>query len=288
MKPILILLVAILFPVVPMTAEKVASMPAPAGYVDDYAGVMTPAGKAAIDRICHEVHAKTKAQIFVVTIKSLDGETIQTFANDLFHNWKVGEAKTDRGVLLLFAIADRKWRIEVGYGLEGALNDAKVGRIGRDMVPALKDADYDHAALSGTQAVAEVIAQDAGVMLDPSPVAPPVQSLTPAPVQSSGGDGAGIFLLLLFFGFILLIVIVAARRRRRYYDDGYLIEPGVYIAPTEPIVYGAAAPSIFSSSGNDYTPPSSSGSDSGSSFGGDSFSGGGGGDSGGGGADGGW
>jgi uncharacterized protein len=152
----------------PAFAEKVATMPAPSGYVDDYAGVISAAAKTELESICNEVHNKTRAQIFLVTVKSTDGEEVQTFANELFAKWKIGEKKTDRGVLLLFAVNDRKRWIEVGYGLEGILNDAKVGDIGREMVPDLRAGRYDAATRIGVLEVAQIVAADAGVTLDES------------------------------------------------------------------------------------------------------------------------
>src|ERR1700733_8135699 len=106
-------------------AEKVSTMPAPTGYIDDYAGVISASANTELEAISNEVHNKTRAQIFLVTVKSTEGEEVQTFANELFAKWKIGEKKTDRGVLLLFAIDDHKRWIEVGYGLEGNLNAAK-------------------------------------------------------------------------------------------------------------------------------------------------------------------
>ena len=89
-------------------AEKVATMPAPTGYVDDYAGVISAPAKTELEGLCNEVHEKTKAQVFFVTVKTLEGESMEEFANDLFHKWKIGEKKTDRGILLILAIADRR------------------------------------------------------------------------------------------------------------------------------------------------------------------------------------
>jgi uncharacterized protein len=160
------LLLLFLITALPALAEKVATLPAPTGYVDDYAGAVSDPAKAEIEDLCREVHDKTKAQIFLVTVKTLEGETAATFANELFAKWKIGEKKTDRGVLLLFAIKDRKRWIEVGYGLEGILNDAKVGDIGREMVPALQAANYDDATKLGVREVSRIIAADSSVTLD--------------------------------------------------------------------------------------------------------------------------
>jgi uncharacterized protein len=264
----------------PVRAEKVASMPAPTGYVNDYAGVITPAGKAEIEGICREVHAKTKAQIFLVTIKSLEGESVEQFSNDLFHKWKIGEKKTDRGVMLLLAINDHKRRIEVGYGLEGILMDAKVGRIGRDMVPALKDSDYDEAARVGVNAIADAIADDAHVTLTgasnlPDQPPPPVTSAPPSSELSHAGDIAMGVLVGCLFGVFGLIIWAIMRHRSVAYGSS----PGYY---------DPGSVNTFTSSGSSDSSSSSSSdssSDSGSS---DSFSGGDGGDSGGGGASGDW
>src|SRR3984885_6516024 len=253
-------------------AEKVATMPAPAGYIDDYAGVLTDDGKSELESLCREVHNKTKAQVFFVTVKTLDGEAVETFANELFAKWKIGEKKTDRGVLLVLAIAEHKRWIEGGYGLEGILNDAKVGDIGREMVPELKAAKYDDAARTGVRGVSKVIAADAGVTIDgledadasPSDDSA-VQSDTPSvgvpssEINKGGAWAVGAFFLLAFGGFGAFVWW-----RVRMFRRG---NPGA---------------ALFGSSG------SSSDSDSRSSFGGggsdDSFSGGDGGSSGGGGA----
>lgn len=293
MKSLRVLFAALLL-VSAAVAEKASTMPAPAGYVDDYAGVMTADGKARIDNICHEVHLKTKAQIFVVTIKSLEGESIDTFANDLFHKWKIGEKKTDRGILVLLAVNDRKRRIEVGFGLEGILPDAKVGGIGREMVPLLKESNYDAAALLAVKSIANTIAQDAKVSLvstADSP-APPVENPVPATVASlppssnagSGGDIAMAIMMVVFFGFFGLIIWAIVRRKHAAYGSApAYYDPGVNTFTN----YGISDPNPSStgifSGGSD---TSSSGSDSFSSS--DSFSGGDGGDSGGGGASGDW
>src|ERR1700712_2468863 len=79
----------------PSFAEKVATMPAPTGYINDYAGFLTAPAKSELEDLCRELHDKTRAQLFVVTIKTLDGESVETFSNQLFHKWKIGEKKTD-------------------------------------------------------------------------------------------------------------------------------------------------------------------------------------------------
>jgi uncharacterized protein len=147
-------------------AERVEDLPKPTNYVSDFAHVLSPETEARLDRLCGQLdHSATNAQIAVVTIKSLDGDDVSNFANRLEEKWKVGKKGSDRGILMLFAIQDRKRWIEVGYGLEGILPDAKVGDIGRQMVPALKAGDYDRAVTTGVVQIANVIAADAKVSL---------------------------------------------------------------------------------------------------------------------------
>jgi uncharacterized protein len=251
-------------------AEKVATMPAPTGYVDDYAGVMSAPAKTQVEALCKEVHEKTKAQVFFVTVKTLDGEAVETFANELFHTWKIGEKKTDRGILLLLAIDDHKRWIEVGYGFEGILNDAKVGDIGREMVPSLKASNYDEAARIGVQDVSKVIAADSGVTLDALSDAPPATTET-QPVEEEQSDRKSLPWVVAVVPFALFFVLF-----------GFLIRAAI----KRGVSFGGGGGGGGGGMG---------GSDGGSSFGGggssDSgggFSGGDGGDSGGGGAGGSW
>lgn len=153
-------------PVVPVRAEQVKDLPKPTDYVNDFAHVLSPEAVAKIDSLCAQLdHTKANAQIAVVTVKTLDGEDSAQWANELEDQWKIGRKGSDRGVLVLLAIDDHKRRIEVGYGLEGILNDAKLGDIGREMVPYLRAQDYDNAVLLAVGQVGQVIADDSGVTL---------------------------------------------------------------------------------------------------------------------------
>jgi uncharacterized protein len=121
------------------------------------------------------VDQKAQAQIAVVTVHNLDGGGVEDFTNRLGDKWGVGH-KSSRGVLILLAVDDHKYRVEVGYGLEPILNDAKVGDFGRAIVPALRRSDYSSAVLQLTWSVASVIAHDRGVALTGTPPAQPTDS----------------------------------------------------------------------------------------------------------------
>jgi uncharacterized protein len=185
-----------------LTAESVSTLPAPTGYINDFAGVLSPSTKYNLENLCTQVDRQAHAQIAVVTIKTMDGDqSIEEFATALEDKWKVGAKGTDRGVLMLFVMTPRRGRIEVGYGLEGVLNDAKVGDIGRSMVPAATQGDYNTAIPLGVQQIAQAIATDAGVTLN---LAQPVHQYhrQQAPVQLSLTEvvlGGGVILLILFF-----------------------------------------------------------------------------------------
>jgi len=156
-----------------LRAEKVSDL-TPHGYVNDFAGVLSPATRGHLETLCTEVDQQAHAQIAVVTIHTTGDDTIDDFASRLEEKWKVGPKATDKGVILLIATDDHHYRFEVGYGLEGILPDGKVGSIGREMVPYLRQGNYDDAVTVGVQDVAQIIAQDAGVTLQT-----PVQNYVP-------------------------------------------------------------------------------------------------------------
>ena len=125
--------------------------------------------KSELTALCEEVDRKAEAQIAIVTVRSLDGEPIQDFslelARDWARDWRIGSRQTDRGILILLAPSEHKYYTLVGRGLEGILPNGKVGGFGQEMVPLLRQNNYDGAVLLLTSRIAQVIAQDAGVTL---------------------------------------------------------------------------------------------------------------------------
>jgi uncharacterized protein len=187
---------ALFFCVAGAGAERVADMPKPTDYVNDYAHVLSADAVARLDRICSELdHSAANAQVAIVTVHNLDGDDAADWASRLEDKWKMGKKGSDRGVLVLLAVDDHKYRIDVAYGLEGILNDAKVGDFGREMVPYLRRGDYDDAVLEVVGGIGQVIAQDAHVTLDEQP--PPEQ---PGPQRAHRGNPLGglIFFIILF------------------------------------------------------------------------------------------
>ena len=98
-------------------------------YVNDFANVLNDETKNYITAQGRTLAEKSKAQVVVLTVKNLEGKTIEDYAINVFREWGIGDKDKNNGVLLLLSIEDRKVKIEVGYGLEGAINDGKAGRI---------------------------------------------------------------------------------------------------------------------------------------------------------------
>ena len=203
---ILIVLFLALIPGAPIQAEQWQKLDVK-GYVNDFAGVLNSATVEELTGLCTEVDQKAKAQIAVVTIKSLEGDAVEDFANRLFKKWGVGTKGTDRGVMVLLSVGDHKYWTEVGYGLEPILPDGKVGGFGRDMVPLLRQGDYNDAMRQMARQIAEVIAQDSHVSLDSlahSPALPRAPDRDGQELHLTGRQILVLLIILVIVGPILL------------------------------------------------------------------------------------
>jgi uncharacterized protein len=202
MGQVRLLSVAILFATTFLQAEPVSQLH-PSNYVNDFAHVLNDSTVTELNDISKQLDEKAHAQVAIVTINSLDGRDIESYAADLFQNWGIGAKSTNRGVLILFAVKDHRYRTEVGYGLEPILPDGKVGGFGREAVPLLRQGDYNGAVRLISLRVADVIAEDAGVQLSGAGQSPPPRQLPSGRISVSG-----IVLIL-----ILLIVFIATPLR---------------------------------------------------------------------------
>jgi uncharacterized protein len=207
----LMFVILLLAPASALRAETVQGLPAPTGYVNDFAGVLSPQTKQNVENLCTQVDRQAHAQIAVVTIKTIDPDksgatpSIEEFAVALEEKWKIGAKGTDRGVLMLLVMNPRRGRIEVGYGLEGILNDAKVGDIGRAMSPYSQQGDYNQSVTLGVQQLAGIIAADAGVTLQG---AAPVHQYH---IQAQPQPQLSLTEVFLFGGIALVVIIVLVR-----------------------------------------------------------------------------
>src|SRR5205085_2850220 len=137
---LMVLLLALFALVTPAAAQNFPERPKTP--VLDQAGILRPEQVVDISSKSQALYASSRRTFFVAIVKSLDGATVEDYGGGLLRAWKVGDAKNDDGVILLVAPADRKVRIETGYGAEGFLPDILAGRIIRDtIVPRFKAGD---------------------------------------------------------------------------------------------------------------------------------------------------
>jgi uncharacterized protein len=139
-------------------AAEEPSIPKPAGYVSDTAGVMGE-WAAKTEALCREIEGRTTSEIAVLTVKTTVPLDAQQYAQQVFDRWKIGKKGKDNGVLILVAVDDRKMWIATGYGVEGVLPDGKVGEIrDRVLLPMFRQSRYGEGIFLGAKAVGSVLA----------------------------------------------------------------------------------------------------------------------------------
>jgi uncharacterized protein len=129
-------------------------VPALKARVNDYAGLLAPATINQLEQALLAFEQSESTQIVVLTINSLQGESLEDASMQVAEAWKVGQKNLDNGAILLVSKSDRKIRIEVGYGLEGSLTDLISGRIIRnEIVPAFRNGNFDQGVANGVAAM---------------------------------------------------------------------------------------------------------------------------------------
>lgn len=153
---------------------KVAAIVNPTSdfYINDYAKLLNSNTQNYIININKKLYDLTGAQIVVVTVPNLEGDSLEEYATRLFRNFGIGDKNKNNGVLLLLALEEREFRIEVGYGLEGCLNDAKTGRIQDEyIIPYLKNNQWDEGIRNGFNAILEEVSAEYGIRIENAEVA---------------------------------------------------------------------------------------------------------------------
>lgn len=126
----------------------------PEGVVNDYAGLLSSSAKQQLSQTLSQFEAETSNQVVVAIFPSLEGGSLEDFSIKLAEKWKVGQKDHDNGVILLIFKEDRAVRIEVGYGLEGALPDAIANQIiYNEIVPRFKEGNFDEGVTRGIGAI---------------------------------------------------------------------------------------------------------------------------------------
>ena len=191
------------------------SFPPLTGRVVDQAGIMTAQSRSELEAKLKNLEDKSGIQMVVATVKSLEGSDIETYANQLFRNWRLGEAKKNNGVLLLVAPNEHKVRIEVGYGLEGTLTDALSSVIiSSAVVPRFKANDFSAGIERGVDGIISVLSGDT---VDWQPK-PSLRAEDPPPLSN------GLFTIL--FVLIAIFVIWSLIRGARGTPSGRYVRRG--------------------------------------------------------------
>ncbi|MGE4299280.1 MAG: YgcG family protein [Desulfovibrionaceae bacterium] len=160
-RPVLVALAAaVLLGVLLLASGPAHALDAPAltARVNDLAGMMSPQARSAIEAELANLEASDSTQVAVLTVPTLDGDAIDAFALRVAEKWRLGQKGRDNGVLLVVAKAERKVRIEVGYGLEGRLTDLLAGRIiDNEITPRFKQGDFDGGFAAGTLGIIQAV-----------------------------------------------------------------------------------------------------------------------------------
>jgi len=188
-------------------------------YVNDFANVLSSSDESRINTLCSEIEKNSTVEIAVLTVQTTQPMSIEEYAVKTFEKNGIGKKDKNNGLLIVAAIQDRKWRIEVGYGLEPIINDAKAGRIGRTYLTTyFKEEKYGDGLFYAVDAVGKII-QSGG---DDSFISEQIDFGIIIPI---------IILILVFIPIILIIVSILSKpkcpkcgtRMKCHYKGDYII-----------------------------------------------------------------
>ena len=175
------------------------------GRINDYAGILSSRQQAELESFLASQEAKTSSQIAVLIVSTLNGENLEDYSLKVAEKWKLGQKGFDNGVLLLIALSEKKIRIEVGYGLEHILTDAKSGYIIRNIiVPEFKKGNFYQGILKGLEAIGGLITNEFEIT--------PEQLAKYRESQKKSSAASLPFGLIIF---IFFLIISSSRRHRR-------------------------------------------------------------------------
>jgi len=185
------------------TAVSALEIPPLRGRVNDNASLLSQTSINELESYLAGLESASGAQVVLLTIPSLSGENLESYSLRVAEKWGLGGKENDNGVLLLVALNERKVRIEVGYGLESTLTDAKSGVIIRDiMIPEFRKGSYSEGIVAGLAAIGGVVSGDLAI--------------TAKQIENSErGAGGGVPIFAIIFLAVFIIGIFGRRGRRR-------------------------------------------------------------------------
>jgi uncharacterized protein len=206
-----------------VTGISALEVPYLAGRVNDQANLLDDAFEGQLEERLRLLEEETGAQVAVLTIPSLEGDPLEDFSMRVVETWKLGRADADNGVLILIARDERRMRIEVGYGLEGALTDAQSGRIiDILMAPRFREGDFSGGVGAAVEAVSSAIRGEAVDLPD-------------KPSRSGGINPAGLIFFLIF-GLPFINGALASRGAAGWFL-GFFLTPFFFAFPAA--IFGA-------------------------------------------------
>ena len=188
-------------------AQSSLTFPALTGRVVDEAGILDANTRQALEKLSADLEAKSSDQLVVVTLKSLQGTSIEDYGYQLGRHWQIGQKGKDNGVLLIVAPNERRVRVEVGYGVEGTLTDLISNFIIQNSIlPRFRAGDFQGGITRGAQDVVQVLTGDAEEYKRRAAKANTEQEVDPVEM-----------IIILFFVFMMMLIVfnVLADMRRR-------------------------------------------------------------------------
>lgn len=187
--------------------------------VYDFASLLSAGQETQLEQLTAGIAEATTAELDIVTVSSLHGETIEEYANNLFNEWGIGRADTNNGVLFLVAPHERRVRIEVGYGLEPLLTDGLCGNIiAQNIIPAFKAGNFDKGIISGAERIAGILQKNPEQAQGVEHSAPAVMARSLFRTVTSNGKGNAIILTVacIAFGTFFYGLHLCSVDRKRY------------------------------------------------------------------------
>lgn len=196
-----------------LVAEAAPQFPVLSGRIVDQAGLLSEAVTSKLEQLLAQHETETSNQVVVVTLSSLQGYDIADYGYQLGRHWGIGQKQRDNGVILIVAPAERRVRIEVGYGLEGVLTDALSNNIIQTQIlPQFRQQKYEAGIVAGVQAILAVIAGSY------------------EPIKTSSDESlAPVFIFLLFM--LLFLLMMYLQDRRNYSPQNTNRDGFIYIPP---------------------------------------------------------
>ena len=183
-----------------------AAVPKLTSPVIDQAGLLSKKQKRIIERTLQQVHKNIGPQVQVLTLKSLEGESIEEYAIKAVDKWQLGDKEKDDGLLFLISTGDRKMRIEVGDGLEGVMTDYESHKIIQGITPYFKSGQFGDGIIFGVKSILSKIGVNTGDI--------PVKRIK----RRKKNDGASPIVTFIFF----IVIFILRSRRGIFFSSGFV------------------------------------------------------------------